>query len=183
MSGRRALFLDRDGVVNEDLGYVHRIEDFHFRPGIFELCRAARAQGMALVVVTNQSGIGRGYYSEADFAALTEWMCARFALEGAPLDRVEHCPDVQPSRRRKPGPGMILDAAAALGLDLAGSVMLGDRRTDMVAAAAAGVGKRLLFPSDAAEIEDHDPVTIVFPINARLTDAISFLPLGEGVSS
>ncbi|WP_206936083.1 HAD-IIIA family hydrolase [Roseococcus thiosulfatophilus] len=175
MTGRRALFLDRDGVVNEDLGYVHRIEDFHFRPGIFELCRAARGLGMALVVVTNQSGICRGMYSEEDFAALTEWMRARFVAEGAPLDRVEHCPDVAPSRRRKPGPGMILDAAAALGLDLAASVMLGDRRTDMAAAEAAGVGIRLLFPHDAAEVVDHGPRTIIFPIGAPLTEAISFL--------
>lgn len=175
MSGRRALFLDRDGVVNEDLGYVHRIEDFHFRPGIFDLCRAARARCMALVVVTNQSGIGRGMYSEDDFAALTEWMCARFAGEGAPLDRVEHCPDVAPTRRRKPGPGMILDAAAALDLDMAASVMVGDRLTDMAAAKAAGVGGRLLFPRDSQEARVTDDGTVVFPKYARLTEAIDFL--------
>lgn len=183
MSGRRALFLDRDGVVNEDLGYVHRIEDFHFRPGIFELCRAARTRGMALVVVTNQSGIGRGMYSEEDFAALTAWMCARFTAEGAPLDRVEHCPDVAPSRRRKPGPGMILDAAAALGLDLAGSVMVGDRASDMAAAEAAGVGTRLLLPRDAAEALAPDFGTVIFPTDAPLDTVISFLFSGPCKSS
>jgi D-glycero-D-manno-heptose 1,7-bisphosphate phosphatase len=177
VSQRRALFLDRDGVVNEDLGYVHRIADFHFRPGIFELCRAARGLDMALVVVTNQSGIGRGYYSEADFAALTEWMRARFAAEGAPLDRVEHCPDVAPSRRRKPGPGMILDAAAALGLDLGGSVMVGDRRTDMAAAEAAGVQNRLLFPHDVTEAQGLHFRTVIFPVGAALSEAISFLSI------
>ncbi|MBB3898675.1 D-glycero-alpha-D-manno-heptose-1,7-bisphosphate 7-phosphatase [Roseococcus suduntuyensis] len=183
MTGRRALFLDRDGVVNEDLGYVHRIEDFHFRPGIFELCRAARGLGMALVVVTNQSGIGRGMYSEEDFAALTAWMCARFAQEGAALDRVEHCPDVAPSRRRKPAPGMILDAAAALELDVAASVMVGDRRTDMAAAKAAGVGLRLLFPNDIVEVSDNCPRTIIFPVGSSLALAISFLSAGSGKSS
>lgn len=175
MRGRRALFLDRDGVINEDHGFVHRVEDFHFRPGIFDLCRAARLRGMALVVVTNQSGLGRGLYSEADFALLTAWMCARFAAEGAALDRVEHCPDILPSRRRKPGPGMILDAAAALGLDLAESVMAGDRQTDMAAAKAAGIGVRILFPRDAAEVLENDPGIIVLPPGASLSEAISFL--------
>jgi D-glycero-D-manno-heptose 1,7-bisphosphate phosphatase len=175
MTLRRALFLDRDGVVNEDLGFVHRIEDFHFRPGIFELCRAARARGMALVVATNQSGIGRGLYSEGDFAALTAWMCDRFAEAGAPLDRVEHCPDVWPSRRRKPGPGMLLDAAAALGLDLAASVMVGDRMTDMCAAGAAGLGMRLLFPGSGMHDKDIDPGINIFPVGASVSAGISFL--------
>jgi D-glycero-D-manno-heptose 1,7-bisphosphate phosphatase len=177
---RGALFLDRDGVVNEDLGYVHRIEDFHFRPGIFDLCRAARAKGLALVVVTNQSGIGRGFYTEADFAALTAWMCDRFAEAGAPLDRVEHCPDVTPSRRRKPGPGMILDAAAALDLDLAASVMVGDRGTDMQAAEAAGVAIGLFFPINLQEVFAHSPRIVSFPIGAPLQWGISFLTAASG---
>ena len=133
---RRALFLDRDGIINLDLGYVHRREDFVFREGIVPLCRHAQELGMALVIVTNQAGIGRGLYTEADFQALTTWMLDVFAEQGVRFTGVEFCPDhpvhglgpyKRDTPRRKPGPGMILDAAAKHGLDLAHSVMLGDR--------------------------------------------------------
>lgn len=170
MTGRPALFLDRDGIINEDLGHVHRIEEFRFRNGIFPLCAAAQAAGLALVVVTNQAGIGRGYYGEEDFLALTRWMLARFAAEGIRFTAVEHCPDhpvhgIGPHRRdnprRKPGPGMILDAAAAHGLDPARSVMIGDRASDMQAALAAGVATRLLLPADEGEARAAPPGTII----------------------
>jgi D-glycero-D-manno-heptose 1,7-bisphosphate phosphatase len=182
MSRRAALFLDRDGIVNLDTGYVHRPADFVFRPGIFALCAAARARGLALVVVTNQAGIGRGYYTEADFHALTDWMLARFSARGIGFDAVEYCPDhpthgVGPYRRdtprRKPGPGMILDASAALGLDPARSAMLGDRATDMQAAAAAGIARRLLLPADEAERQAAPAGTILL---ADLAAAIGHLP-------
>ena len=75
---RPALFLDRDGVINVEKNYVHRIEDFEFLDGIFDLCRAAIERNMPILVVTNQAGIGRGYYSEAHFQTLTDWMMARF---------------------------------------------------------------------------------------------------------
>jgi D-glycero-D-manno-heptose 1,7-bisphosphate phosphatase len=159
---RRALFLDRDGVINVDHGYVHRIEDFEFLPGIFELVRAARGRDLLPVVVTNQAGIARGYYDEAQFERLTVWMMARFAAEGATLERVYHCP-THPTEGigqyrvdsidRKPGPGMLLRARDELGLDLGASIMLGDKASDMRAGQAAGVGRLLLLcagpdPSD-----------------------------------
>ncbi len=157
-----ALFLDRDGIVNLDFGYVHRIADFVFRDGIFELCAAAQGLGMAVVIVTNQAGIGRGYYTEADFHILTEWMLSQFAERGVQLTGVEFCPDHpthglgryrQDSVRRKPGPGMILDAAAAHGIDLPASALVGDRASDMQAGRAAGVGRLFLLPADEAEAE------------------------------
>jgi len=169
---RRGLFLDRDGIINEDLGYVHRVEDFVFRDGIFDLCAAAQAIGLAIVVVTNQAGIGRGLYTEADFQALTAWMRGRFEREGIGLAAIEHCPDhpvhgIGPYRRenprRKPGPGMILDAAARLGLELGRSVMVGDRASDMQAAVAAGIPTRILLPADATEAEAAPPGTIILP--------------------
>jgi D-glycero-D-manno-heptose 1,7-bisphosphate phosphatase len=175
MTGRRALFLDRDGVINHDTGYCHRIEDFAFRDGIFALCAAAQARGMALVVVTNQAGIGRGLYGEAEFAALTAWMLARFAERGIAFAGVEHCPDhptqgIGPHRRenprRKPGPGMLLDAARTHGLDLARSVMVGDRATDMQAALAAGVPTRILLAADADEAAAAPPGTLLLPDGA-----------------
>lgn len=186
MSARPVLFLDRDGVINHDTGHCHRVEDFVFRNGIFDLCAAARDRGMALVVATNQAGIGRGLYTEADFASLTAWMLARFAERGIAFAGVEHCPDHpvhglgahrRENPRRKPGPGMILDAAAKHGLDLARSVMVGDRATDMQAALAAGVGTRILLAAGAAEAEAAPPGTLRFGDGA-LRDAACILRAG-----
>ena len=151
---RKALFLDRDGVINVDRNYVYRIEDFDWQPGIFDLARAAIGKGLDLVVVTNQSGIGRGYYSEADYQVLTTFMRARFAAEGAALAAIYHCPfhpdAIWPELRvadhswRKPRPGMILAARDELGIELGSSVMIGDRGSDIEAGAAAGVGTLVL---------------------------------------
>lgn len=154
MTLAKALFLDRDGVVNRDTGYVHRVEDFAFIPPIFDLARRARGAGFRLVVVTNQAGIARGLYGEAEYRALTDWMTARFAAEGAPLDAVYHCPyhptaGVGRYKRdhawRKPKPGMILEAERRLKLDLPRSILIGDRETDIAAARAAGVGTAVLI--------------------------------------
>src|SRR5262249_53594922 len=89
----RALFIDRDGVINVDHGYVHRIDQFEFLPVIFELARFVPGEMRWLIIVaTNQSGIGRGYFDEQAYDKLTQWMCERFQQEGAPLARVYHCP-------------------------------------------------------------------------------------------
>ena len=150
----RALFLDRDGVINHDVGYAHRWEEFKFVDGIFDLCRFAKQQGYLLVVVTNQAGIGRGFYTEADFHALTEKMCERFQCEGAPIDRVYFSP-FHPehglgrykldSPCRKPNPGMILRAAGELAISLEESILVGDKESDILAGRSAGVGCNLLF--------------------------------------
>lgn len=149
---RPSLLLDRDGVINEDAGYTHRIEDFIFIEGIFDLARGAAACGMPIVVVTNQAGIGRGLYTEEQFQRLTAWMCERFVEQGAPIARVLHCPyhpteGVGAYRResefRKPGPGMLLQARDELGLDLARSVLVGDKPSDIEAGRRAGVGTTL----------------------------------------
>lgn len=163
MSGiRSALFLDRDGVINEERNYVYRMEDFEFVDGIFDLCQSARFAGMAIVVVTNQAGIGRGYYTEEQFHDLMQWMCSRFADKGISIDGVYYCP-YHPVRGvgkykadsfdRKPNPGMFLRARDELGLYLAGSVLIGDRVSDVEAAKLAGVGKTVLMaPSSSVSI-------------------------------
>ena len=158
--GERALFLDRDGVINEEIGYLVRSEDTRFVRGIFELCREARALGYRLIVVTNQAGIARGYYTEDDYHALMDWMRGEFAREGCPLDAVYFCP-FHPehgvghykcdSLDRKPGPGLLLRAAAEFGLDLSQSVFVGDRCTDIAAGNAAGVGSMLLLSGTELE--------------------------------
>ena len=152
MSGR-ALFLDRDGVVNVEVGYLHRIEDVQFVPGIFSLCRTAMRLGYRLVVVTNQAGIARGFYTEADFEALMTWMRSALRAEGVELDGVYHCPyhpehGVGEYRRehedRKPGTGMLRRAAREFGISLADSVMVGDRCSDIAAANSAGLKQAFL---------------------------------------
>ncbi len=151
MSGlaRRALFLDRDGVVNVDHGYVYRPEQTEWIPGIFELCRIAVELGYVLVVITNQAGIARGYYGEAEFAEYTHWMHAQFQARGVEILATYHCPHhpiegIGELRRdcdcRKPRPGMILRAQRELGLDLAASALIGDKDSDLEAGRAAGVG-------------------------------------------
>jgi D-glycero-D-manno-heptose 1,7-bisphosphate phosphatase len=162
-----ALFLDRDGVINVDRGYVHRPDQFEFVPGIFELARFwASELGRPIVVVTNQSGIGRGYFDESAYADLTHWMCGRFAAEGAAIARVYHCPyhplyGIGEFRRdhpwRKPNPGMILQAASDLALDLARSVIVGDKMSDMEAGAAAGIAVRILVGSGPTHDGAHAP--------------------------
>jgi D-glycero-D-manno-heptose 1,7-bisphosphate phosphatase len=144
-----ALFLDRDGVINVDLGYIHRSDQFEFVPGIFELARFwTNELRRPIVVVTNQSGIGRGYFDENAYADLTRWMCERFEAERTAITRVYHCPyhpldGIGEYRRnhpwRKPKPGMLLQAASDLGLDPACCAILGDKMSVMEAGAAAGM--------------------------------------------
>lgn len=145
---RPTLFLDRDGVINVDRGHVHRIEDFEFIPGIFELVGAANEADWYVVVVTNQAGIAKGYYTAEDFALLTMWMCDQFRENGAHIDAVYHCPHHpefgNPSTRncdcRKPKPGMILAAVHDMGIDVSRSILVGDKDTDMAAGRAASIG-------------------------------------------
>ena len=161
---RRAAFLDRDGVINHDHGYVVRREDFQFIDGVLDAAAELTRRGYVLVVASNQSGIGRGLYSERDFHALSGWMREQFAAAGAPLAGVYFCPhhptDAIGAFRidcacRKPGPGMLLDAARDLGLDLASSILFGDRGTDMAAARAAGVPARVLLATDGRGKHDR----------------------------
>ena len=149
-----ALFLDRDGVINHETGYLYRCEDVRWVDGVFPLGRAAIALGYRLVVVTNQAGIARGLYNTGDFLALMTWMGAEFAAQGAPLAAVYHCPyhpehGLGEWRRehedRKPSPGMLLRAARDLRLDLSRSVLVGDRCSDIAAAHAAGLAEAFLL--------------------------------------
>ena len=153
-SPRPALFLDRDGVINEEIGYLYRPEDVRWVKGIFELARVATAQGYCLVVVTNQAGIARGLYNTSQFEALMAWMREQFVAQGAVLDGVYHCPYhpehglgewKREHEDRKPSPGMLLRAALDLELDLGRSLLVGDRCSDIAAAAAAGLQQAFLL--------------------------------------
>lgn len=152
----KALFLDRDGVINQDIGYLYRPDDFEFMPGIFSLCRKAKRKGYKIVVVTNQSGIARGYYSREQFHHLSRWMTHQFWLQGVKVHDVNYCPH-HPKvegvlgvscRCRKPRPGMLVETAHRQGLSLPDSLMVGDKLSDMVAARHAGIGARFLYRPD-----------------------------------
>ncbi len=160
--GRSALFLDRDGVLVVEVGYLHRPEEVRLIPGAAALIAAANRAGLAAILVTNQAGIGRGTYGWAEFQATQEKILADLAAGGAALDMVLACPfhpEAEPPYRhpahpcRKPRPGMILRAAEQLGLDLANSWIVGDRASDLEAGRAAGLagGAHVLTGHGAAE--------------------------------
>ena len=189
MSRRSALFLDRDGIINIDHAYVCKPENFEFIDGIFELCRTAKQRGYLIFVVTNQAGIGRGYYTEQDFLDLTDWMCGIFKTQGVVIDKVYFCPfhpeygvgDYKiDSPYRKPEPGMIHQAAKEFDVDLAKSVLVGDKETDIQAGIAAGVGCILLYiPSGLCDATESAASAVV----ESLSEIGEFLhPLSETYS-
>jgi D-glycero-D-manno-heptose 1,7-bisphosphate phosphatase len=146
---RPALFLDRDGTLTRDAGYTFRVADLDWLPGAQEAIVAAQQRGALVILITNQSGIGRGYYTEADMDAFHAAMQADLAVFGARLDALYHCPFIaeaaDPRYRvadhpdRKPNPGMLLRAIAEHGIDPAASLMVGDQDSDLEAARRAGV--------------------------------------------
>lgn len=160
----KALFLDRDGVINIDHGYVSTPEQFEFIDGVFAACKHFQAQGYKLIVVTNQSGIARGLYSAQQFEALTQWMRQVFAAHDVQITAVYHCPH-HPSEGqssytktcdcRKPEPGMLLRAIADHAVNPEQSIMVGDKGDDMQAAAAAGIGYKVLVRS-GKPLSSHD---------------------------
>lgn len=150
----KALFLDRDGVINIDKGYVHKAEDCVFVDGIFELVKKANSLDYRVVIVTNQAGIARGYYSETQFLEFTDWMLAKFNENHAVVDHVYFCPHhpkngigqyAMDCDCRKPKPGMLLKAAQELNLELKSSIMVGDNLSDFAAADAAGLSRFYLL--------------------------------------
>lgn len=156
----KALFLDRDGVINKDLGYVYRIEDFEFMPGIFEALAGFMMLGYEIFVVTNQSGIGRGYYSEDDFAKLSKYMIDEFKSYGIEIKKIYHCPHTPSDdcNCRKPKPGMILQALDEFNISLKDSLMIGDKPSDLESAQRAGVERGYLIGDEfksVLEVLEH----------------------------
>lgn len=180
MNKKKALFLDRDGVININHGYVHLKDNFCFIDGIFDMVRAARAAGYLVFVVTNQSGIGRGYYTEKDFHKLTDWMCLEFDGQEAPIDKVYFSPYhptagvgiyLQDEDTRKPRPGMILKAQQEYDLSLRKSILVGDKVSDIQAGIAAGVGMNILF----SQIAHTELVGVSYLRVSALRDIIPYL--------
>jgi len=161
---KKALFLDRDGVVNVEKEYLYKQEDFEFIEGVFELCRHYQDLGYLIFVVTNQSGIARKFYSEVDFAKLTQWMLQAFEKEGVHITKVYHCPhhpDISGSCEcRKPEPGMLREAAKTYDIDLANSIMIGDKERDIEAGLNAGLRETYLF-DESGSVKESKATKIV----------------------
>ncbi len=161
MKSSKALFLDRDGVINIDKNFVYKIEDFEFIDGIFEICKFFQDRGFKIFVITNQSGIGRGYYSEEEFLKLTNWMIEQFKNESVIIDKVYYCPHHPTKARgeykikcecRKPGAGMILTAKEEFNLNLEKSILIGDKERDILSGESAGIGTNILFDGSEDKI-------------------------------
>ena len=166
----KAIFLDRDGTLNLDHGYVHEIDQFEFIEGSIEALKQLKAMGYLLVLVTNQSGIARGYFSEEAFLQLTEWMDWSLADRGVDLDGIYYCPHHpegqgefrQDCDCRKPKAGMLLQGIKELNIDPKQSIMIGDKIEDLMAGKAAGMGQNIL-------VRTGKPVT---PEGEKLADRI-----------
>lgn len=149
----KALFLDRDGVINVDKHHVYKIEDCEFIDGIFDLCRKAKSQGYKIIIVTNQAGIAKGIYTEEDYFKFRDYVHAEFEKQGCPIDAEYYCPYHiegqgkyrKNSEDRKPNPGMILKAAKDFNIDLSQSILIGDKESDIEAGKNAGVGELIHF--------------------------------------
>lgn len=175
---KSAVFLDRDGVINMDHGYVFRKEDFHFIDGIFDLVQTCNELGYLVVIVTNQSGIGRGYYTEKNFFDLMIWMKKIFEKNNSKIDAVYFSPYhpiygigkyKKDDQSRKPNAGMLMQASKDLGIKLESSIMVGDKLSDLYAGVAAGVGQNILFSSEVNKHKISDKSISYYKIS-RLID-------------
>lgn len=127
----KAIFLDRDGTINVDYGYVYKIEDFEFIPGVIESLRKLQKAGFLLVIITNQSGIARGYYSKKDFLDLHKSVNLILAENGIKIDGLYFCPHLEGCECRKPKLKLFYDAAKDLNIDFSNSFAIGDRLRDL----------------------------------------------------
>lgn len=142
----KALFLDRDGVVNIDKGYIYKKEDFVFIEGVFELCKHFQVKNFLIFIITNQSGVARGYYTEIELIKLNEWLKEEFKNNGITLSKIYYSTSIDDNDFfRKPNPGMLLEAKKEFDIDLEHSILIGDKDSDAQCGINAGVGKIFLY--------------------------------------
>ena len=164
----KALFLDRDGVINIEKNYLYKKEEFKFIDGIFELCRYYQNLGYIIVVVTNQSGIARDYYSKDDFNKLTSWMVQEFINKNIDISKVYYCPHhpniTGECSCRKPNPGMLFQAQKEFDIDLKNSIIIGDKERDIEAGIRAGLKESYLF-DESSTVRESKATKIVSKLN------------------
>ena len=156
----KTIFLDRDGVINKEVNYLHKIEDFEFIDEVFETCFYLKNLGFEIIVVTNQSGISRGYYSENDFHVINNWMISQFNENNINILDVFFCPHSNESNCecRKPKPGMFIEAKKKHSINMKESWMIGDSQRDITAASLTGITKTILLNSgDKTNEENAQP--------------------------
>ena len=156
---KKCLFLDRDGVIHQDIHYAHKPSQIRFENGIFPLCRAFQKKGYLIIVITNQAGIARGYYNKQDVIQLHQWMAKRFQEQRVRITAFFYCPHhpriTGSCPCRKPRPGMFRDAITKYGIDPAKSLMIGDKVTDLTAAEQSGVRHLILYRPDQPPAPSH----------------------------
>ena len=153
---QKVVFLDRDGVINKDTGYLHSINDFEFIEGTFVALRHFLSLGFKLIIITNQSGIGRGYYSVNDFKTLTTWMIEQLSSNDIKILDVLYCPHLPEDycSCRKPKPGLLLEANKRHNIEMQCSWMIGDKEDDIKAANSAGIRQTVLVKTGQTIDED-----------------------------
>jgi D-glycero-D-manno-heptose 1,7-bisphosphate phosphatase len=181
-NAKPAVFLDRDGVINKDNGYVSQRDDFEFIEGTIEACIELQKKGYLLVVITNQSGIARGLFTEEQFNTLTEWMDWSMSDRGVDLDGIYYCPHHSEEGQgefkvdcecRKPKPGMLMNAIEDLNIDIEASILVGDKVSDLQAGIAAGIKTNYLVRSGKGITEQGETLaTAVFDDLAAIAKAI-----------
>ena len=159
----KTIFLDRDGVINKDINYLHKINDFEFVDGIFDVCLYFQSLGYEIIIITNQSGISRGYYSHSDYQKVTQWMLDQFKYKNINILDVFHCPHGPDSTCdcRKPKPGMFLKAKDKHNTDMEKSWMIGDKERDTIAANSAGIDNTILIRSSHRVDEPNSNAKII----------------------
>ncbi len=147
LAKQKAVFFDRDGTINIEKNYMYKIEDFEFQPGIFQLIKQYQNEGYLIFIITNQSGIARGFYSKEDFEKLNNWMLEQFDSAGIKITKVYYCPhhpDITGECNcRKPKPGMIFKAIEEFNVSPVNSILIGDKKRDILAGENACIGKNL----------------------------------------
>ena len=159
----KTIFLDRDGVINKETNYLHKIDDFEFIDGIFDVCLYFQSLGYKIIIITNQSGISRGYYTESDYQKVTQWMLNQFKYKNINILDIFHCPHGPDSNCdcRKPKPGMFLKAKAKHNTDMEKSWMIGDKERDTIAANSAGIDNTILVRSSHRIDESNSNAKII----------------------
>jgi len=159
----KTIFLDRDGVINKEVNYLHKIDDFEFIDGIFDVCLYFQSLGYKIIIITNQSGISRGYYNHSDYQKVTQWMLDQFKYKNINILDVFHCPHGPDSTCdcRKPKPGMFLKAKDKHNTDMEKSWMIGDKERDIIAANSAGIDNTILVRSGHRIDESNSNAKII----------------------
>ena len=159
----KTIFLDRDGVINKEINYLHKIDDFEFIDGIFDTCLYFQSLSYKIIIITNQSGISRGYYTESDYQKVTQWMLNQFKYKNINILDIFHCPHGPDSNCdcRKPKPGMFLKAKAKHNTDMEKSWMIGDKERDTIAAKSVGIDNTILVRSGHRIDESNSNAKII----------------------